>query len=115
MKKKDFSSIGNVLNKATPTDKPASLSEMMGVEKKQEEDVDQFKKDKPDKLIRECISVYKSDKDIIDDLIMKCAATGQKATKADIYRASLKHFASLSPTAIANKVNDIRKLKKTHN
>lgn len=123
-KKRDFSSIGeSILNKK---DKPSSLSEMIGIDNNTEarSTIDApmheikkeplFKKNL-DPIMRECISISKSDVDLVNELSIRCAAEGQKTTKADVYRASIRYFSKLSPSVMASKIREVRKDKKTHN
>lgn len=123
-KKRDFSNIGNNILKNN--DKPSSLSDLIGVNHndKNEEILNSgIKKENSEPqatqnlnyIIRECISISKSDADMVNDLAVKCASEGQKTTKADVYRASIRHFSKLSPAVMASKIREIRKDKKTHN
>lgn len=123
-KKRDFSNIGNNILKKN--NKPSSLSDLMDIShssKNEEVMLSEIKKEtkNPDVIknlnymIRECISISKSDADIVNDLAVKCAAEGQKTTKADVYRASIRYFSKLSPAVMASKIREIRKDKKTHN
>jgi len=123
-KKRDFSDIGkNILRS---NEKPASLSDLIDVTHNNENSSSQNfepKKEPMDNvvvkntnhIIRECISMSKSDADMVDELAIKCAAEGQKTTKADVYRASIRYFSKLSPSVMASKIRDVRKDKKTHN
>ena len=122
-KKRDFSNIGSGI--LTKSDKPKSLSDLIGVEHNAENEIqteavlkkDQLESDglKKDAIIRECISMTRSDSDIVNDLAVKCAAEGQRASKADVYRASIRHFSKLAPSVMASKIREVRKDKKTHN
>jgi hypothetical protein len=125
-KKKDLSMIGNILSEEKSTQKPSSLSEFMGGEDKdslasKSEKKRENNKDTVPKLasqrekVRESLSLFKEDTDLIEQMIIKSSMAGQKATKTDIYRASIKYLANLTPEALANKIKDIRKNKKTHN
>lgn len=122
-RKRDFSNISSGI--LTKNDKPRSLSDLIGVEhntenevqvdpvlKKEEIESEGLKKEDP--IIRECISISRSDFDIVNDLAVKCAAEGQRASKADVYRASIRHFSKLSPSVMASKIREVRKDKKTH-
>ena len=123
-KKRDFSNIGNNILKNN--DKPSSLSDLIGVnhntknegvisseikEESQEPQVIQ----NLNYIIRECISISKSDADMVNELAVKCASEGQKTTKADVYRASIRYFSKLAPAVMASKIREIRKDNKTHN
>lgn len=123
-KKRDFSNISSGI--LTKNDKPSSLSDLIGVEhnaeneahvdpvpKKEQVENDGLKKE--DVIVRECISMSRSDSDIVNDLAVKCAAEGQRASKADVYRASIRHFSKLAPSVMASKIREVRKDKKTHN
>ncbi|KTC99887.1 hypothetical protein [Legionella feeleii] len=117
-RKRDFSGIGKDI--LTKSEKPRSLSDFIGVEsnKNVSYDLDGGESKlvkKSDPIVRECISISKSDADLANELAVKCAAEGQKTTKADIYRASIRYFAKLSPAVMASKIRDVRKDKKTHN
>lgn len=122
-KKRDFSSIGS--NLLSSRDKPSSLSDLIGVEHSENTTLGNLasKKDafenagvkKANPIIRECISMSKSDVDMVNDLAVKCAAEGQKTSKADVYRASVRYFSKLSPAVMASKIREVRKDKKTHN
>lgn len=123
-KKRDFSGIGTSI--LTKNDKPSSLSEMIGIDNNKEshEALDltlQGERHEPliiknsDHIIRECISISKADVDLVNDLSIRCAAEGQKTTKADVYRASIRYFSKLSPSVMVSKIRDVRKDKKTHN
>lgn len=123
-KKRDFSDIGkNILR---INEKPASLSDLIDVTHHNEnstsqnfepkkEPIDNVVVKNTNHIIRECISMSKSDADMVDELAIKCAAEGQKTTKADVYRASIRYFSKLSPSVMASKIRDVRKDKKTHN
>ena len=122
-KKRDFSGLGkSILSK---NEKPSSLSDFIGIEKANE--VKEINtpsrneiKEQPivkstDHIIRECISISRSDADMVNELTIKCAAEGQKTTKADVYRAAIRSFSKLSPAVMASKIREVRKDKKTHN
>jgi len=126
-KKRDFSDIGkNILKN---NDKPSSLADLIGVTHNNENENSEAlinsetKKDHQEQpvvkgsnhIIRECISISKSDVDMVNELTIKCATEGQKTTKADVYRASIRHFSKLSPAVMASKIREVRKDKKTHN
>lgn len=123
-RKRDFSSIGSSL--LAKNDKPSSLSELLSGESNSGdeahkaaglkiEQIETTSSKKSDVIIRECISISKSDADMVNDLAIKCATEGQRASKADIYRASIRYFSKLSPTVMASKIREVRKDKKTHN
>ena len=123
-KKRDFSNIGNNILKNN--DKPSSLSDLMDINhnfKNEEVIRSEIKKETKEPqviknlnyIIRECISISKLDADMVNDLAVKCASEGQKTTKADVYRASIRYFSKLSPAVMASKIREIRKDKKTHN
>ena len=123
-KKRDFSGIGkSILSK---NEKPSSLSDFIGIEKESELKEDSIElnreevKEQPiikssDRIIRECISISRSDAEMVNELTIKCAAEGQKTTKADVYRAAIRNFSKLSPAVMASKIREVRKDKKTHN
>lgn len=123
-KKRDFSGLGkSILSK---NEKPSSLSDFIGIEKSNEiKDLnsgsirEEFQEQpivkNKDHIIRECISISKSDADMVNELTIKCAAEGQKTTKADVYRAAIRSFSKLSPAVMASKIREVRKDKKTHN
>lgn len=121
-KKRDFSGIGRSI--LTKNDKPSSLSDLMGIDSNKESNVDSLKQEarhEPvniknlDHIIRECISISRADADMVNELSIRCAAEGQKTTKADVYRASIRYFSKLSPSVMASKIREVRKDKKTHN
>jgi len=118
-KKRDFSGIGTSI-----LTKPSSLSDLMDIDSNKESNVDSLKQEarhEPvniknlDHIIRECISISRADADMVNELSIRCAAEGQKTTKADVYRASIRYFSKLSPSAMASKIREVRKDKKTHN
>ena len=122
-KKRDFSNIGKEI--FTKNSKPSSLSDLIGVDHSQidEEKKPSLPQDTHEKIvsknldhiIRECISIYKTDVQMVNELSIKCAVEGQKTTKADVYRAAIRYFSKLSPTVMASKIREVRKDKKTHN
>jgi hypothetical protein len=125
-KKKDLSMIGNILSDGKGSHKPSSLTEFMGqgdkdgLAKKSDEKRENNKDSVPKlasqrEKVRESLSLFKEDTDLIEQMIIKSSMSGQKATKTDVYRASIKYLANLTPDALANKIKDIRKNKKTHN
>ena len=119
-KKRDFSDIGTHI--LTKNNKPSSLSDLMNIDDhsgamnsiKQEQKEPVIPKSS-ENIIRECISISRSDADMVNELSIKCAAEGQKTTKADVYRASIRYFSKLSPSVMASKIREVRKDKKTHN
>jgi len=125
-KKRDFSTIGKNILTQSESGKPTSLSDLMSIDTNKEcnGDIDSIKevfhepliqKSTDSTVIRECISISKADSDMVNELSIKCAAEGQKTTKADVYRASIRHFSKLSPSVMASKIREVRKDKKTHN
>ncbi|MDF1758758.1 MAG: hypothetical protein P1U74_10765 [Legionellaceae bacterium] len=117
-KKSNLSSIGNILNNERDIGKkPSSLSDFLSdspegaVDKKQSSTAPESKS----KKVRENLSLYKEDVELIDQLILSCSIAGQKSTKTDIYRAAIKHMSKLSPEDVAKSVKEIRAVKKTHN
>ena len=50
---------------------------------------------KATRIVRECISMNQFDIDMINEIATKSAAEGQRTSKSDIYRASVKYFSKL--------------------
>lgn len=120
-KKRDFSGIGSsILGQSnSPENRPNSLAEIMGKEKTtevQENKPESIpKKEKIlDKVVKDGISIPLSDYSLIDDMILRCAKQGQKATKADVYRAALRQLDKTSDSILAKKIYEVRRRKKTH-
>ena len=112
-KKYDFARIGSgLLNNKDKA--PKSLAEMLEDNINVNSDKSQINDQSSNSLVRTSFVIPRKDFNRVDDIALKCMKLGQKVSRADIFRIAINLLYEMDDPKIAERVNQLRKSKKTH-